>query len=377
MQTNYNYKTIKDAGPLRGKRVLLRLDLNVPVAGDEIRDDFRIKQSLPTIKLLTEAGAKVIILSHLENADTASLERVASYVNDFYKLSFVKNIEELKLAIPVMKDGGIVMLENLRLYSGEKTNDTEFCRTLASLADIYVNDAFSVSHRSHASVVGLPRFLPAFAGPLFDTEVRELSTAFNPPHPFLFILGGAKFDTKLPLIDKFLGIADSVFIGGALANDIFKEKGFEVGLSVVSKTPVNMNVIIHNPKLIIPKDVVVANSLGSRTTHPDMSPSPDEKILDAGSETIASLSDLLTETKFVLWNGPLGDYEHGFAQGTEDLARAIAESGVRSIVGGGDTVAVLRNLGILDKFSFVSTGGGAMLDFLAQGTLPGIEALRN
>lgn len=369
-------KVLSDAGSLRGKRVILRLDLNVPMVGDEIRDDFRIHQSLPTLNKLTQAGAKVIILSHIENSEITSLERVARYLNDHLKVTFVKTIEELQQIVPTMKEGGVVLLENLRLHEGEKNNDKNFAETLARLGDFYVNDAFSVSHREHASVVGIPRLLPSFAGPLLETEVRELSIAFNPPHPFLFILGGAKFDTKLPLIEKFLDIADNVFIGGALANDIFKEKGFEVGFSVVSKKYVNLKAIIANKKLIIPKDVVVANPLSSRITRPDASPSADEKILDAGPETIASISDLLTETKCVVWNGPLGDYEHGFAKGTEGLARAIAESGVKSIVGGGDTVAVLRDLGLLDKFSFVSTGGGAMIDFLAQGTLPGIEALK-
>lgn len=373
---NKSMKVLSDAGSLRGKRVILRLDLNVPMVGDEIRDDFRIHQSLPTLNKLTQAGAKVIILSHIENSEITSLERVARYLNDHLKVTFVKTIEELQQIVPTMKEGGVVLLENLRLHEGEKNNDKNFAETLARLGDFYVNDAFSVSHREHASVVGIPRLLPSFAGPLLETEVRELSIAFNPPHPFLFILGGAKFDTKLPLIEKFLDIADNVFIGGALANDIFKEKGFEVGFSVVSKKYVNLKAIIANKKLIIPKDVVVANPLSSRITRPDASPSADEKILDAGPETIASISDLLTETKCVVWNGPLGDYEHGFAKGTEGLARAIAESGVKSIVGGGDTVAVLRDLGLLDKFSFVSTGGGAMIDFLAQGTLPGIEALK-
>jgi 3-phosphoglycerate kinase len=290
--------------------------------------------------------------------------------------TYWKTLEELQQIIPTLKDGGVVLFENLRLHDGEKNNDKVFAESLARLGDVYVNDAFSVSHREHASVVGIPRLLPSFAGPLLEREVRELSVAFNPPHPFLFILGGAKFDTKLPLIEKFLTIADNVFIGGALANDIFKEKGFEVGFSVVSKKHVNLKPIISNKKLIIPKDVVVANPLNSRITRPDASPSADEKILDAGPETIASLADLLTETKCVVWNGPLGDYEHGFSKGTEGLARAIVESGVKSIVGGGDTVAVLRDIGLLDKFSFVSTGGGAMIDFLAQGTLPGIEALK-
>jgi phosphoglycerate kinase len=230
-----------------------------------------------------------------------------------------------------------------------------------------------VSHRAHASIVGIPKYLPSYAGPLLDKEITELSSVFNPKHPFLFILGGAKFDTKLPLIEKFLGIADYLFIGGALANDIYKVRGLETGASLLSDSSIDLRPISSNKKVIVPSDVVVQGKVQKDVNEVLVT----DKILDAGSATIAEMVDVLHEVKYVLWNGPLGDYENGYSEGTEMLARAIAESGVRSIVGGGDTVAVIRNANLLDKFSFVSTGGGAMLDFLAKGTLVGVEALKS
>lgn len=374
MQTTF--KKITDEKNLKGKRVLLRLDLNVPIIGDEVRDDFRIKHSLPTIEFLQKAGARVIIISHLESEFVKSLSRVATYVSQFVPLkAFVSNLDDAEGVVKLLQDGEVIMLENLRIDPGEKANDPVFAGRLAHLADIYVNDAFAVSHREHASIVSVPKLLPSYAGPLLAREVEELSKAFNPPHPFLFILGGAKFDTKLPLIEKFIKIADYVFVGGALANDIFKEKGYEVGRSLVSKARLNLQHIESNPKLIVPVDVIVSSPI-SRDAKSAESISPDDAIMDAGPRTISELVDLMSEASFIIWNGPLGDYEKGFSEGTEALAKAIAESGVTSIVGGGDTIASIAKLGIVEDFSFVSTGGGAMLQFLVEETLPGIEALR-
>jgi phosphoglycerate kinase len=254
-------------------------------------------------------------------------------------------------------------------------NSSRLAAFLASLAEIYVNDAFSVCHRSHASIVSVPRLLPSYAGPLLQKEIVALSESFNPPRPFLLALSGAKFDTKLPLIEKFLDIADYIFVGGALANDIFKEKGYEVGLSLVSKVHVNLARVVASPKLIIPSDVVVQNSYESGIRNAN-EVAPADVIVDAGPRTSAGLSDMLQDMKFVLWNGPFGNYEKGFSQSTLDFATAITESKAKSVVGGGDTIAVIAKAGLVDKFSFVSTGGGAMLEFLANGTLPGIEALK-
>jgi len=370
------FKKITDEKNLRGKRVLLRLDLNVPIVGDEVRDDFRIKRSLPTLQFLHDAGAKVIIISHLESELTDSLSRIASYISRFMPLkAFVTDFESAPVVVSTMQDGEVIMLENLRKNPGEKANDPVFAARLAHLADIYVNDAFAVSHREHASIVSIPKFVNSYAGPLLATEIEELSKAFNPAHPFLFILGGAKFDTKLPLIEKFIDIADYVFVGGALANDIYKEKGYEVGQSLVAKARINLKHIEMSPRLMVPSDVVTTSAASREVKSPDQI-GVDEKIMDAGPQSIGELEDLLNDIKFVLWNGPLGDYEKGFSEGTENVARAITNSGATSIIGGGDTIAVVANMGLLEKFSFASTGGGAMVEFLAQGTLPGIEALK-
>lgn len=370
------FKSIKEAGDLKGKKVLLRLDLNVPIIGDEVRDDFRIKKSIPTLAYLKESGAKTIIISHIESPLTDSLARVASYLSRIVEIkAFVADLEDAKHVVDNMRDGDVIMLENLRKYPGEKENDPVFAGRLASLADIYVNDAFAVSHREHASVVSVPKLLDPYAGLLLAEEVEGLSMAFNPPRPFLFVVGGVKFDTKLPLIEKFLSIADYVFVGGALANDIFKEKGYEVGQSVVAPSRINLRHLEANPKLIVPSDVVVSCPHETAVRRPEEI-GLDEKVLDAGPRTVSELSDLLNDVKLVVWNGPLGDYTKGFSQGTEGFALALAESGVKTVIGGGDTIAVVSKLNILDRFSFVSTGGGAMIDFLAKGTLPGLEALK-
>lgn len=380
MQTNSpeiknQLKKIAEEKNLRGKRVLLRLDLNVPVMDGDIRDDFKIKKSLPTLEFLKNAGAKTIIVSHLESNTTDSLSRVASHVSKSIPLkAFVARLDEARAVVEVMKDGEIIMLENLRKDRGEKENNPVFAGRLASLADIYVNDAFAVCHREHASIVSLPRLLPSFAGPLLAREIESLSRAFNPPRPFLCIIGGAKFETKLPLIERFLELADHVFVGGALAHDLFREKGYEIGQSVISKTAMDLKHVELSPRIILPTDVTVAGPLAVTVKSPD-SVGPDEKIVDAGPRTVSQISDLLNDVSFVLWNGPLGDYERGFGEGTEGLARAIAESKVESIIGGGDTIAIVSKLGLLDKFSFVSTGGGAMIEFLSRGTLQGIDAL--
>jgi 3-phosphoglycerate kinase len=371
------FKKITDEKNVRGKRILVRLDLNVPIINGEVRDDFRIKRSIPTLTWLRDQGAKTIVISHLESAFSDSLERVAAYISKDVPLkAFVTKLDDASTVISSMQDGDVIMLENLRKDPGEKENSSVFADKLARLADIYVNDAFAVSHRSHASIVSVPRLLPSFAGPLLSTEITELSKCFSAPKPFIFILGGAKFETKMPLVERFLKLADEVFVGGALANDLFKEKGFEVGLSVISKSQAGLERIANDPKLFLPSDVATSGPLAKAIKNPD-EVGLDEKILDAGPRTISKLSLDLAQAKFVLWNGPLGDYEHGFAEGSEALAKAIIESGATSVLGGGDTIAVVSKLGLLDKFSFVSTGGGAMIEFLAKGTLPGIEALKN
>lgn len=375
--SDFSFNKLQEVKDLEGKRVLVRFDLNVPIVDGAPRDDFRIKRILPTLKFLKDAKAKIIIVSHIDDNPLSTLLPVVKYLSSFYTISqFVENIPDAPKFVSAMKNGDIIMLENLRKDPGEVTNSQKFASFLASLADIYVDDAFAVCHREHASIVGVPKFIKSYAGLLLQKEIAALSEAFNPPRPFMLALAGAKFETKLPLVEKFLNIADYVFVGGALANDIFKEKGYEVGRSKVSDGHVNLSKVMDSPKLIVPSDVIVTNPYESGVRLAK-AVAPGDIIVDSGPRTDAELADLLSDMKFVLWNGPFGNYEKGFSKGTEDFARAVIESGARSIVGGGDTVAIIDKAGLVDKFSFVSTGGGAMIDFLANGTLPGIEALLN
>lgn len=368
---------------LKGKRVLLRLDLNVPLDDNGITDTYRLERAVSTVDYLRGMEAKIIIIAHLENKDGGndSLLPVWNYLNGFFKLNFCGTYfspEAIEKVLEI-EDGGVLLFENLRVNPGEKQNDPEFAKKLAQMADIYVNDAFSVSHRSHASVVAVTEFLPHYGGLLLKEEIQNLSKVFNPVHPFVFILGGAKFGTKLPLINKYLSKADTVFVGGALANDIFKEQGYEVGKSLVSKEDFDMKEIISNSKFKTFKDVTVVEGEKVSFKLPT-EVSQDESIVDSGPETIEELRTIIANAKTIVWNGPFGYYEKGFSDKTEQLAEVIAEktqgdTSVTSIVGGGDTVASIQKLNLEHKFTFLSTGGGAMLDYLVNETLPGIEAL--
>jgi phosphoglycerate kinase len=372
-------RTLKDIGDSRGKKVLVRLDLNVPIEGGVVQNDFRIRQSLPTINFLKEKGARLILVSHLGKNGEESLEPVFTVLRKHLpEISFYSSLppdETLKEKIGNMKDGEILLLENLRKNPGEEKNGLVFSKELASLADLYVNDAFSASHREHASIVGVPKIISGYAGFLLEKEVIELSKVLNPEHPFIFILGGAKFSTKIPLVEKYLTQADSIFIGGALAHDFWHAKGLSVGKSLLD-TDVRVSSFTKEEKISLPQDLIAR--LGEKSEIKTIeNVLPDEIIVDAGPATIEMLAEKIKGAKLVVWNGPLGNFEAGFNEGTESLAKKIAESGTYSIVGGGDTLSAIESLGLFEKFSFVSTGGGAMLDFLGTGTLPGIEALRD
>ncbi len=316
--------SIEKADIKKRTRVLVRVDWNVPTSEvGEILDESRIEVSLETIEYIKNKGGIPIIASHF-GREEASFQPVIDFAKKKY---------------PILEEG-VEFLENLRINSGEKENSEEFAKELADKADIYVNEAFSTSHRQHSSIVGVPKLLPSFVGFRFLEEYKNLSEAFNPEHPFLLILGGMKFETKLPLVEKFLDIADDIFIGGALA-----VKASEMEVS-------------DSSKIIFPVGDIAA--------------------LDANPETLEILNEKIKEAKFVLWNGPLGNYEKGFIAGTTALARMLAESNIKVILGGGDTLAVI-NRDIEKEISdhgFISTAGGAMLDFLAKGTLPGIEVLK-
>lgn len=364
---------------LKGKYVLLRLDLNVPIVNGEVGDTFRLDRVIETVDFLRIAGARTIIISHIESGDK-TLVPVWHYLNGFFPLEFSPTYftPEAIEKIAKLEDKGVILFENLRVNTGEKENDEDFAKKLSQMAEIYVNDAFAVSHRKHASIVGVPKFLPSYAGLLMRQEVENLGKAFNPEKPFLFVLGGAKFETKMPLITKFLNKADKIFLAGALANNIFKERGLELGTSLVSVVSVDLRGISENEKVVTPVDVTVTNSKGETINRKAHELQKDECIVDVGHDTIKQLESLVKESKTILWNGPLGNYELGFQDKTEVLAKMVADAtpnGVTSIVGGGDTIASINKLGLNEKFTFISTGGGAMLDFLVNESLPGIDAL--
>jgi phosphoglycerate kinase len=372
-----NYKTLKDLPDVPGIPIIARLDLNAPVASNNVVDDYRIRKSLPTIQFLQKKAAKVIILSHIEGGTDTLRPVFERLKRDIPAIKFCEDcIENGSDMVATMKAGEVLLCENIRLYDGEKKNDEAFAKKLASLGHYYVNDGFSVSHRKHASIVGIPKFLPGFLGLQFEQEIEHLSKLFNPPHPFVFILGGAKFDTKLPLIQKFLTIADTIVVAGALANDIYKTRGWNVGDSLVADADIDLSALSTNPKIVVPQDVLIKVQGKDMIVAADNVPA-GANILDAGPESMKNFSQILTGAKAVLWNGPLGNYENGYKQPTLELAKLIAETGGLTVLGGGDTLAAIQELGIEDMFTFVSTGGGAMLDFLAEGTLPGLEALKD
>lgn len=377
-------KSIKEIKNLKGKKVLVRVDFNVPVSNGKVSDDFRIKKALPTILFLQKKGAKVILISHLGKGSSASgtgnesLLPVSVVLNKYVRAKFVRDIsgEDACEAIFDLQDGEVLLLENLRNDIGEQKNDKNFAKNLSKLADIYVNEAFSVSHRDAASVVALPKLLPSYAGFQMDKEIKNLNKVVkNPKHPFLFILGGAKFSTKMPLIKKYLKTADYVFIGGAMLNDFLKAKGYEVGKSLVDSRDYGIEKILNNKKIILPIDVVVLSN-GKLINKKVTEVGKEDVILDVGLESVKNLETYIKKMKLILWNGPLGKYEDGGDVATKKILKIIANTKTVSIIGGGDTVNLISKMKLEDKFTFVSTGGGATLEYLTAGTLPGIKVLK-
>ena len=362
--------------------MLLRVDFNEPldVGGrKKIKDSFRIRATAPTIKDLVKRGARVVLAAHLEDSVTKKQLSFKPHVAEIARITglpaaFIKNYSQSNISKAFVKSK-IVLLENVRFQKGETSNDPHFARRLASLADLYINEAFSVSHRNHASIVGVPQILPSYAGPLFQKEVRALSEVLHPPRPFLFILGGAKFSTKIALLKNFLQKANAVFIGGALANTFLLAHGIDVGNSLVEKKALEdvKKHFLRSKKILLPFDAWVARKRAKNIS--DIEPS--EKICDVGPKTTALLSSLAKDAKYVLWNGPLGFIEGGYDQSTRELLKNLARlKRTKVTLGGGDTMDVLDAMRLHQHFYHISTGGGAMLDFLADGSLPGIEALR-
>lgn len=355
-------KSIKLLKNLKGKKVVLRVDFNVPIKNGKIVDDFRIKKALPTIEFLLKKGADIVLITHLGKDGSESLLPVEKR---FFNLSkFPKS--------------RITFFENVRKFEGEEKNDKIFAKLLASMGDIYVNDAFSVSHRAHASVVGISKFLPSYSGFQLEEEILNLSKVMqSPKKPFLFILGGAKFSTKLPLIKKYLSKADYVFIGGALFNDFLKASGFEIGKSLSSDFDLKtIQKISKNKKILLPLDVLVLDENNKKINKKIEDIAKTDYILDVGKESIKNLEDIVLKSKTILWNGPLGRFEDGGAEATKKILKTIAKTKAFSLIGGGDTVALISQMKMEKSFSFVSTGGGATLDFLANGALLGIKALK-
>jgi phosphoglycerate kinase len=367
-------KSIKSITHLKNKYVLVRADLNVPLEGGKVRDDFRISKVLPTLSFLQKKGAKIIVISHLGEKGESLAPVAKALAKKIERVSFVGELigEKVLAAKESMKGGDILVLENLRTDAGEKEGSKEFAKALATLGEVYVNDAFSASHRKHASITVLPKLLPAYAGLQLEAEVKTLSKALDPKHPFVFILGGAKISTKLPLLSKYKKTADSIFVGGALANDFYKTKKLPVGLSLTDGTDVPKNILTAK-NIFIPYDVIT----NTKRIIPVSLVEKDEYIYDAGPAFIAEAKEKIAKAKMILVNGPLGNYEAGFDAATKALLKEIAaQKKAVTIVGGGDSVALVQKLKLEKEFSFVSTGGGAMLEFLAKGKLPGVDALR-
>ncbi|MBP6924484.1 MAG: phosphoglycerate kinase [Candidatus Pacebacteria bacterium] len=369
-------KKITDVADLKGKRVIVRASLNIPLENGRVRNAFRLKRALPTLRYLQEQGARVVIISHIGRKPEETLKPVFDELEKDFPIHWggVVTGEEFKARAELLTDGTFLMAENLRQDNREEENDVDFAEYLAQFGDIYVNDAFAEAHREHASLHALARLLPAYAGLNLLQEVQELQKVMTPQHPSLFLLGGAKFETKMPLIKKYLDVYDFVFVGGALANDIFKAKGFEVGKSLVSDESIAGAAFLESPKLIIPVDVVVEGPNGVRTCLPNEVQS-DEKIFDCGAQTTALLASYIEKSATVLWNGPFGNYEAGFEESTEETMHNLARSSAFSVVGGGDTVAAIEKLGLNENIGFVSIGGGAMLTYLEEGRTSVLDLL--
>ena len=390
-----NKKTLQDFN-LENKRVLVREDLNVPLDENQnITDDTRIRAALPTINYLIEKGAKVIIVSHLGRPKGKvnpkySLAPVAKRLSELLgrDVAFAKDCigEAAQEAVDKMKAADVLLLENVRFHEGEEKNDPDFAKQLARLADIFINDAFGTSHRAHASTVGVADFLPAGAGFLLQKEIEVMGKALeNPERPFVAILGGAKVGDKIGVIKNLLNKVDTLLIGGGMAYTFLKSKGYEIGQSLLEEDKIDLAASLlkeaeeKNVKLLLPEDVVVTSELKEGMPHETVPVSeiPEDKMgVDIGEETRKKFAEAIKEAKTVVWNGPMGVFEiREYAQGTLEVADAMAKSEAVTIIGGGDSAAAVEQLGFAEAMTHISTGGGASLEFLEGKELPGIAAL--
>jgi phosphoglycerate kinase len=376
-------KTIKDIN-VKNKRVLMRVDFNVPL--ESKKKLAKIRVTMPTLKYLIKQKSKIILISHLGRPKGKIIEelRLDSVANELEKL-LRKKIQkldsiigkEVEQVVEKMKPGDITMLENIRFYPEEEKNSPKFAKELSKLGDIFINEAFAVSHRKHTSIIGITKYLSSIAGPLFQQEIKELNKVLHKPErPLVVIIGGAKVATKIKVIEKFLKKADKLIIAGALPNTIFAARDINVGQSFVEKDMFKVveELDLESPKIQLPVDFVCQNS--EIVVRGINAVKENESIFDMGPRTVKLFLESIRDAKMIVWNGPLGVIEKKpFDRASEILAKAIAQSKAYSIIGGGDTAAFARKLGLEKKFNYVSTGGGAMLEYLANETLPGIDAL--
>ena len=385
-------KTVRDID-VAGKRVLVRADFNVPFDEDgRIADDRRIEAALPTIRYLREQGAKVILCSHLGRpkgkvVEELRLTPVAERLSELLGVEVVKTSDcigsQAARVVDAMKPGDVVLLENLRFHAEERKNDPAFARQLASLADVYVNDAFGTAHRAHASTEGVAHVLPAVAGFLLEREISFMSEALgSPARPFVAILGGAKVSDKIGVIENLLPKVDHLLVGGGMANTFFKAQGHEVGDSLLEEDKVDLARDLlerAGAKLSLPVDVVIADAFSADANH--MTVPVDRvpagwRILDIGPESVCEFTAVLRTAETVVWNGPMGVFEFpAFARGTVEIARALAGTTATTIIGGGDSAAAVEQAGLSEQMTHISTGGGASLEFLEGKVLPGVAAL--
>lgn len=394
-----NKKSLKDLD-FTGKKVLVRCDFNVPMDGNgKITDDIRITSSLPTINYLIEKDAKIILMSHLgrpkgEANKKYSLKAVADRLTELLNKEVIFAEDDnvvssaVKRQIDAMEDGDVLLLENTRFRKEEEENEENFAKDLASLGDLYVNDAFGTSHRAHASNVGVSTYLPSAVGFLVEKEISVMGKALeSPERPFVAILGGAKVSDKIGVIENLINKVDTIIVGGGMAYTFLKAQGHEIGKSLLEEDKIELAKELlqkakdNNVKLMLPVDVVAArefkNDTEFKTVKIDNIPE-DMMGLDIGDESIKLFSNLIKEAKTVIWNGPMGVFEmENFAGGTDAIAKAMAESEGITIVGGGDSASAVEKSGYAEKMTHISTGGGASLEFLEGKVLPGIEAITN
>jgi phosphoglycerate kinase len=387
-----NKKTIRDVN-VKNKRVLVRVDFNVPLDNSQVADDTRIVASLPTIKYLIDQGAKVILCSHLGRPkgkdQKLSLRPVATRLQELLgkSVTFVSDCigQPVERVVEGMNAGDVTLLENVRFYPEEEKNDPAFAKKLAAFGDLYVNDAFGSAHRAHASTEGVTKYLPGYAGFLMEKELNYLGQALaNPAKPFVAILGGAKVSDKIKVIENLLPQVDTLLIGGGMANTFLAARGLNMGQSRVEADKLGVAKALMEKggaKIVLPVDAVIADKFEanaqSKVVPVDQVPG-DWRVLDVGPKTIDAFEKVLANSKTVVWNGPLGVFEMpAFAKGTVEIAKRLAQSGATTIIGGGDSAAAVEQAGVADKMTHISTGGGASLEFLEGRTLPGVAALED